>query len=476
VKDPLDGRFIEIMHREPAPGRGDGILVACSGGSDSSALALLCSAWAPREGWRVRLVHFDHGLRPGSEGEAQIVADLADQIACEFVSEALPVEETLAEEGGNLEQQARRLRYEALDRIARESRSAWVLTGHNAEDLSETLWLWILRGSGLRGLAPLPARRPLRSGSPVTLLRPLLEFRRDELQAYLRERGIAWFEDPSNQDLDLRRNRVRHRLLPRIKEEFGLDPVPAAARLGRQAGELARFLDEELARRGVPVIDLLETGAVLDRTKLRELHPVLAAWFLAGELQRLGEPNEDAVERILAMNRAGATGKSLDLPGGLQARFDDQALILIGRSDEAAAPDDLPLAQLPEAGLRLPETGEVFLDEGWILRISLRPAPLDPPDGKLRAVFDAAELALPLRLTRVQPGQRYRPLGGPGSRKLSDLFVDRKIPRAYRERVPVLLDAAGEVLWILGVARGEGAPLSESTQSGLCLDLERPSS
>ncbi len=433
-------------------------------------------AAAPLEGWRPAIVHLDHGLREDSADEATLLAEMAERLGLPFHGEPLPVSETLADEGGNLEATARRLRYEALDRIARERLCPWVLTGHTADDVAETLWLWLLRGTGLRGLAPMPARRPLAPGSPVTLLRPLLEFRRGELQAHLREHGIPWLEDPSNRNLDLRRNRIRHRLLPMLQEEFGLDAVPAATRLVRQAGGLGHFLDEELARHGYPVLDVMGEQPALDRTRLRELPDVLAAWFLAGELGRLGEASDEAVSSVLALNEGEATGKSLDLPGGLRARFSDVALFLERRGEAPDAPPGLPQARLPAAGLPLPEAGELFLDGGWVLRIERRDAPLAHPDGELSARFDRDRLALPLRIANPQEGQRVQLLGGPGSRKLSDLFIDRKLPRPFRERVPLILDAEERVLWVPGMARGDQAPLSDETTCGLCLDLERSSS
>ena len=447
------------------------MLIACSGGGDSMALAALAAATREECDCSPAIVHLDHGLRDESGKEAEFVARVARDLRLECQIESLPVRATRQAEGGGMEEVARRLRYAALERLAREGGYRAVLAGQHADDLAETLWLWLIRGTGLRGLDPMPASRPLLPGSEIPLLRPLLAFRREELREYLRERKLRWLEDPSNEDLALRRNRIRHRLLPMLREEFGADPVELARRLGKQAGAAASFLDSELERR----LPGHSTGGPLERDALARLPEVLAAWLLAARLRESGEASADAIDRILEMNRGEATGKSLDLPGSLLARFTDRQLFFELRDALPEAPPSLPQALFPGTGLRLPAAGEVFLDSGWRLALRETDRPPDEPIGPLAARFDAAALVQPLRLVNPGEGQRIRPLGGPGGRKLSDLFIDRKIPRPFRERYPLLIDGEGRVLWVPGLARSEFAPVTNETRRCLCLDLRGPS-
>ena len=176
----------------------------------------------------------------------------------EIISRNLLLPESLEENPGNLEARARKLRYEALEEIADETGAKVVLTGHNADDQAETLWLWLLRGTGLRGLRGIAPARPLREGCDIQLVRPLLDCTRVQLRDYLTARGTSWIEDPSNADTGLRRNRIRHKLLPFLRENFEADPVTGAARLGRQARELSDFLDWEVRERGLEVENLGE--------------------------------------------------------------------------------------------------------------------------------------------------------------------------------------------------------------------------
>jgi tRNA(Ile)-lysidine synthetase-like protein len=171
----------------------------------------------------------------------------------------------------------------------------------------------------------------------------------------------------------------------------------------------------------------------------------------------------------------------LDLGGGLCACCEGDALIIARTGSPvpaatwlAAGPAarDWPQAELPAEGLTLPAQGRVVLDANWALTLRRTDTPMPPPADARAARFDLDALALPLRLVHPQPGQRIRLLDGPGSRKLSDLFIDRKLPAAARRRLPVLLDARDEVLWVPGLARGSAAPLDAATAACLCLDLE----
>lgn len=458
--------FMEAARRLKMPGRDEPIIIACSGGSDSAALAVL----AAEAGWRrATLCHLDHGLREGSSQEAEAVAGLADSLGLDFRQASLGVTAYLKEHGGNLEETCRHLRYAELESAARDLGATAILTGHTADDRVETLWLWLLRGTGLRGLAPLPAERALHGDGNIRLLRPLLDFTREDLRELLREREISWIEDPSNDDLGLKRNLVRHRLLPFLRDELGLDPSRGAANLAEQVSLAADFLSSEASRSLKHGRD--DSGFWVDRDSLAKAHRALGSWFLSSGPEGIGA---GAAARILAMNAGEATGRTIELPDGLQARFGHDRL-WIGKRAALPDPDDLPLASLPPNGLALPVEGRLTLTEMWELSIHQTGAGRPLPDSAMAAVFDTEKLRLPLRLANPEQGQKIRPQGGPGRRKISALAQDARVPPSSRDRIIILLDADGEALWILGLRRGEGAELSESTKTRLCLDVIRTS-
>jgi len=453
-------------------GRPEGpILLACSGGSDSMALAELSAEAAKIEGWTPILAHLDHGLRAGS-GEREHLAAWAERRDIELVGRKLDLPESLRKDPGNLEARARELRYGALEEVARETGAKTVLTGHTADDQAETLWLWLLRGTGLRGLRGIAPTRPISEGSEIQLVRPLLDCTRVQLRDYLTERGLAWLEDPSNADKGFRRNRIRHELLPFLRERFEIDPVPPAARLGCQARELSDFLDREIAERGLT--PAAERGRLrLDRRDLKDAPAALASWAVSAALAETGSSGHFKLARILELNRGEGTGKTIELGEGRFVRFTPEHIYL--GSGDWTPEDEIPRQRLEAGGLTLPGSGELRIGD-WILRIRELPGPADPPTGPARALFDRGGLKEPMRLVNPRPGMRIRPLGAGGAKSLADLLIDRKVPRQGRGDLLVLLDAEDQLLWVAGIARGAQAPLRAKTKLSLALDLERASS
>jgi tRNA(Ile)-lysidine synthase len=445
------------------------VLIACSGGGDSAALAALTAAAAPALGLEIALAHCDHGLREGSAAEAEFVQALGARLGLPVhaLSLAIPA-------GGNLEAAARRARYAALGALAERLGAAALLTGHSADDQAETLWLWLLRGTGPAGLAPLPASRPIRPGAALLVLRPLLGFGREALRDYLRARAIPWLEDPSNADLSLRRNRVRQRLLPGLAAEYGIDPTANALRLGEQMAELLAFLDAELAARGLG--EAARRGFTWDRRQLAALPPALARRFLVEALRPRDLTAGPGLDRLLRELRMDQDRGALSLDASWELRFDAEQLTL-ARPGELP-PDAPSRPQLPAAaaGRPLPTDPQARLSlaDGWALVLTRRDGNPGPPASARGAVFDAELLAEPLRLERPQAGQRIRPLGLGGSRRLADVFVDLKVPRPLRAGWPLLVDAEGRLIWVPGLLRSDQAPLGPQTRRCLCLDLEPP--
>jgi len=300
------------------PPRSRTIVVGLSGGADSVALVDALASLRRRRGFRVLAAHLDHGLRAGSADDAAFCAELCRALDVPLRVGRADVRARAARERGGLEQAARRERYAFLRRVREEEAAFAIAVAHTRDDQAETLLLRLLRGAGATGLAGM---RP-RSGDVV---RPLLAVSRGEVLAHLRERGLAWREDPSNADLAHRRNRVRHELIPYLEERFN---PGIRASLARTASVLA---DEAAHVRGeaealVAAISREESGALLlRRSALAEAPTAVAraairqALVRAGGLARVGAVH---VEGILRLARAKApSGRRLPLPGGREARF-----------------------------------------------------------------------------------------------------------------------------------------------------------
>jgi tRNA(Ile)-lysidine synthase len=381
------------------------ILVAVSGGVDS--LALLVSAAEVAAG-RTGVASLDHGLRPESAAEVERVAALARSLGLPFHTEALGLVP-----GAGAEARARAARYAALDRIAREHGYAAIATAHTADDQAETLLMRLARGSALRGAAAIRAEGP-------RLLRPLLAVRRAQTEAYVAAAGLEPVRDPSNEDLGLFRTRIRHHVLPVLRQAAGPAVVERLARFARSAAEdeelLAGLAEEALVR--------VHDGVGLDAVAVRALPWPIRARVLRSWLEALGHPISDGLLRSVAaaIDRGGRTG----LPGRAVLGAEGGWVRVLPRPG-AAEPAALELR--PDAPVRF-GAFRVFLGDG----------PGVPAGG-----------ATPPLLVRARrAGDRVSRAGGP-TRRVQDVLVDAGIPSEERGAWPLVADARGEVLWVVGL-------------------------
>lgn len=308
-------------------------VVAVSGGPDSVALARLVVELGQRgQAAGVTLAHLNHQLR-GEESDADrsFVEELGQRLGVPVRTQAIDVRAVAQQSGENLEDAARRLRYDWLAQLAREVGAGWVATGHTADDQAETVLHRLLRGAGLQGLGGMPPRRTLASG--VDLLRPLLAVRRQEVLALLEETGQSFRADSSNLDRRFTRNRIRHELLPRLVDSFNPAIVEILNRLAVQAREAQQVL-AGLAAQLLTQAERPRAAAVL----VLSLAPLeKAAGLIVREMFRLlwrrenwpqGDMTAEHWERLEALARG--AGTALDLPGGVHVRR-VRGVVQIGR-------------------------------------------------------------------------------------------------------------------------------------------------
>ena len=377
--------------------RGRLVLVACSGGADSVALL----AAAARVGLRCAAGHVDHGLRPESASEAERVRELARSLGLDFHLHRV---EGLDVRGAGLEAAAREARYRALAGLAAAAGAEIVATAHTRRDQAETLLLRLVRGAGPGALAGVRRRRALAPG--IDLVRPLLDVGRAATEAYCRERGLSFVDDPHNADPARARARLRS-LWPRLLE---LNPRLEEA----LAGPAALFACED------ELLDALARAAP-------HLHPALQRRAVLLEAGKAGvRPERVHVEAILRLLERGEG--AADVPGG-------RAVVKFERGRPPARPAD-------EVAIAAPGRYE------WnsrVLEVSGRPG-----EG---VDVDPGEAPFPWTLRGQRPGDRFRPAGR-RSRKVADLFIDAHIPRDERTRLALLADARGQVFWVEGLGKG----------------------
>lgn len=504
------------------------VLIALSGGADSVYLLHVLAAANPRP--RLLAVHVDHGLR-GEEGER-------DARECARACARLGVDQErvridLDAGGPNLEARAREARYAALSDAARAHGIGVIATGHHADDALETLLQRWIRGTPMEGIAGLsssvtvtrgmrasPRARgpevslsranesvPARPGEehldPLVIVRPLIALRREEVRSSLREHGIAWCEDSSNDSDRFTRNRVRNQVLPHLTELGGPDTVENLRAFGAAVEELEERCAaltasitwsppvHAAARRGADDADL---GGSVARARLMQLARPLqrrALWRLITEGAG-ASPSRTLLEHVVD-DLAGGRCAVHELTGGWHLRLRSELLLL-----EPPRPSTLPgiraatasqhmlfgdaqQADMPvRRGARLSVPGAIAFDDGRSITADVLDIP--PTADVLRSALaceldletldpDASGRALEVRFPR--PGDRFHGLGAPGSKPLSRFLADAGVPREGRARVPIVVSGQ-EVVWVAGIRPCEHARVSSRTRRRLVLRLLHP--
>ncbi|MDE0827662.1 MAG: tRNA lysidine(34) synthetase TilS [Vicinamibacterales bacterium] len=458
----LAERVFTFLSREGLIPEGARVAVAVSGGGDSVALWCLLAELTEHARFAVvGLAHLNHQLRGrASDADARFCDELASRAGLPGIVESIDVAAIAQTERISLEHAGHRARHTFFDRAAGRLGATHVALGHTLDDQAETYLLRLLRGAGAAGLS---AMRP-RLGR---IVRPLLQVRRVELREYLTLRGVSFREDASNQDQRVSRNRVRHDLLPHL----GRYAPRVVEALAREA-EIARADDEWLDRAAHEshgtLVKTDTHGVTVDADGLAALHPALSRRVVRRLLAGLSDRacGFAHVERVRAM--AAGSVPRVDLPG-LRAERRGRVIYVARRAGRGAGRE---LGTPFEYQLDVP--GEVAVPEAAVTLRAERGG--DPGPGGSRgaapiAVGDATrELTVsvqmeagPLRVRNWRPGDWYRPAGLNGHRKkLQDLFVDRKVERPRRHRVPVVVDARDRVMWVVGFGLSEDFRVTEA--------------
>lgn len=438
-------------------------LLLVSGGGDSVALLTLFARGSFGER-PVRVLHVNHLLRgAAADADEAFVVDLCEQlgVACRVVR--YDVAAYAREAGLNLEDAGRRVRYrfadEELDALCDEvgapRYAGRIATGHTRDDRIETFVMRAASGAGPGALASIRATRG-------RIVRPLIECDRAELRAYLERAGIAWREDATNMDTARARALIRHEVVPALER---LNPAfrgPLARTLDLLADddELLSRMAEGFARDFTEV----RAGEVrFDRQLMRTLERTMARRTVRSALA-LAFPDIARIEaeHIEALvDGLAADSFARDLPGGLTARCEYDTLIVSrrGTGEPALTPSVLPLPGRAELG----PAGEIVAEE----------AASDDVSGSADSVvIDAGLVRGELVVDAVREGDRMRPLGLEGTKKLSDLLIDAKVPRAKRRLHPVVRDGE-RIVWLAGVRMSDEYKVTPATRRAMRLTWSR---
>ena len=438
------------------------ILVALSGGPDSVALlhALLRLRIAcPELKFEVAAAHLNHRLRGAeSDRDESFVRALCAKEGVTLIVEQAQDSNPMR---ANIEERARDLRYEFLNRAADRLGATLIATAHHADDQAETLLLRLLRGSGATGLGAIAASGPGR------LIRPLLALTRNDLLAYLRAVGADYVTDSTNASTTFLRNRVRAELIPMLERDYAPGLSERLADLAREMRELDDFVTAHA--RAELAVRLTENGR-LGLAEFSKLQPALAAAVLRefargsiGTLRHIRRDHIEAMRRLCTSNEAGSN--VVGLPQGWRFRREYGYAMLAREITEEASPFTV---EIKRHGTTLVEPAQFSLSSSIVRTSNLgRNALSWKSADAIEAYFDADEIG-PLVARSFERGDHIRVFGKGGRRKVQDVFVDKKLPAKLRSRWPLVV-CDGEVVWIPNLVRSSVATVTPKTRKVLYL-------
>ena len=451
----------ESVKRHRLLSNGDRVLVAVSGGADSVALLHVLYDLRAELELELEIAHLQHGIR-GEEAreDARFVVRMAANLGLPVHLKEINLRQTKSDAGkGNLEALAREERYHFFATVAREQGISKVATAHTRDDQAETVLMWFLRGAGRKGLGGMSAITHLKVG--LTVIRPLLDISKAEILEFLQERRIAYRFDQTNQDTQLLRNWIRLTLIPQLKERF--DPhLPV--RLAQQSQILR---DEDAVLEGLAGLELdqMRRGKGLNRDLLVKQNKamqrrILRRWIAEcrGHLRGIDFAH---MEDFLELISVGPPQGRLSIPGGweLIKEYERVRLTKLTRNVKRICYRyDFSIG----AELDVREAGVTIRSE----RISA--SNFRRPDNLLQAGFDIAALREKLMVRNFRDGDRFRPLGLAGHKKVKELFIEKKVPLSVRSIWPIL-SMGEEILWVPGYGRSELGKVGKQTKEALYL-------
>lgn len=445
---------------------GDAVLTAVSGGADSVALLKALIILAPRLSLTLGIAHLNHLLRgQDSDKDEQFVSELAKSLNLPCYIGREDVSAYRKAHNLSLEEAGRRVRYDFFENIRKEHHFDKIALGHHADDNAELILMNLLRGSGTLGLSGIPSAR---SGS---IVRPLINITRAEISDFLTRQNSEYVSDESNSDIRFLRNRIRHQLIPILR-----DYNPGISGNLNRMSAILKSEEEWIERLIMPIFDdcVLEkqnNRIVFSLSKLKSLH--IAArrrlirkgiMMLKGDIRRI---TFEHIEAVISLSEKNSGHKNIHLPDHIRIEKNNEGLMFIRE----------------QQSLRMPETDKtisycyeilcpcsVFIPEiGAALRFSYQT--IEELENiyhceQTLAFFDADVVQFPLHIRNFRPGDRFRPLGVNGTQKLKTYFINVKASKTDRLQCPLVL-CKGEMIWVAGYRTGEFGKITPGTHKVL---------
>lgn len=460
----MKNKILETIRKYHLISPGDILVAAVSGGPDSMAMLHVIGQLTRDWGVKIHVAHFNHMFRgKEAEEEAHFVSLSAREMGLDCTVETVDVPAYLEKNNLSPEEGARNLRYDFLRRVAFTQKADFIMTAHHANDQAETVLLHLLRGAGPEGLAAISPREG-------NLIRPMLAVTKEEIINYCRENNLAYRLDPTNNQDIYTRNQIRLNLIPALRQ-FNPRIVSALAKTAdicREDHDLLKEITQEALKK--INVSFQDQKVMLDKQEFASFHPALKRRVIRQIIDDFtgfqGYLSFAHTDEILALK----PGKELCLPGPIYAK-NAQGQLIFSKVKESREriKNVAPLRLNVPGNTYVPELN-IKVDIEIVDSADLAAAPLSK--GKYVQYFNQKILGGELWVRNRLPGDRFRPKGMRGTKKLKDFMIDEKIPLRERREIPLIL-AGNEIIWLVGYRTGEAAKISVQDEKIVIIKVER---
>jgi len=446
----LEIKVLRFINKEGLLETGERPLVAVSGGIDSITALYVIYDLCPMLRIPMPVVaHVNHKLRGAeSDRDQEFVKKIAEDLGLEFATKSFNIRDLAKDEKHSIQETARKYRLKFLEDTAAKFGCSKIVTGHNADDLAETVLMWITRGSGLKGASGILPRRG-------KFVRPLLCCSRREITYFMEKKGLIYVEDSSNMKMDYVRNLMRKEIIPLIEAKCYSSARKNLVRFATLAKNDLDYLERVAEEKTQQIAGAFTSNkeASVDVDLLTEIHPSIQSRVIRNLIRRvvgnLDNVSQLHIEKIMELCSQKEGGRRrISIPGGYEAIKTYYRLLVrpVLKVDHTAVKKD------GEFLLNYP--GATVIDDlGLRIDINLLPGGTAVEkyhfDDPYITFVNFDKVNLPLKVRLPKQGDTFIPLGSTGTKKLSDFFIDNKIPADERWNIPVLTDDK-EIIWVVG--------------------------
>lgn len=458
----LHEKFTAFIKQHQLMQRDDYVLVAVSGGIDSVVLLHLLFQLSDLFHLKLEIIHLNHGLRgEQADRDQDFVEQLAKKYEIPIISRKVNVPRFISKKNFSEEQGARILRYRFFERTMKKTGADCIALGHQADDQVETVIDHFLRGSGVKGLSGMPVRRD-------KIIRPLLFATRKEIETYAKIHSLHYVTDSTNVMIKYRRNRIRHELIPYLKQHFNPAFEDVVLRSATIMDEVEVYLNDQ-ARLALEkcLLNIKKNKIILDINSFLNYFILIQKYMLFQLLDRIQLDRAilttQKLDRILKLIQNQVSGKKVYLSAQWQIGIDHDKLVIRQEADT-----DFEMEVTINQELTFFE-GELKFKSQLITNDEL---PKRFSEDKNIEYIDYDKIQGNLKIRNFRTGDRFRPLKLKGEKKLSDFFTDQKIPLHKRREIPLLVCDSG-IVWIMGYQIDDHFKITSTTERILRLQLKK---